>query len=137
MINAEELLHTIANATMLEYFTRVQTLIPDNAVDIKSAIEITELLIVEHVEVVVDIHHPRRGDLEIELLGPTGTHSQLTTLHYDTHADYANWTLMSLAHWDETSIGEWMLTIRDKNPHHTGVWISWRLRVWGTQLNPY
>lgn len=135
VILAEELKQFVGNITVLEYDISVQKIIPDNyASGIISTIEIPELIIVEHVEVTVDILHTRRGDLEIELSGSTGTRSFLTTLHNDIGHNYPNWTLMSMAHWDEPSIGAWSLTVKDSRLSHEGWWNSWKLRIWGTKI---
>ena len=63
-------------------------------------------------------HHPRRGDIMIELTSPQGTTSTLLPYRkYDFINDegYDNWPFMSLHHWSENPYGEWVLTISFKS----------------------
>ena len=55
----------------------------------------------EHVTVTVNIEHPRRGDVIIDLVSPHGTVSNLATsrIHDGSTQGFQNWTLMSVKHW--------------------------------------
>ena len=50
---------------------------------------------VEHVTLAANITHPYRGDIEIEVLSPSGTTSRLMESHQDGGANYLDWTFMS------------------------------------------
>ncbi|CAG8818604.1 30576_t:CDS:2, partial [Racocetra persica] len=88
----------------------------------------------EHITVTINIDHTRRGDIEVDLISPYGTVSHLgATRRYDEHkGGLTNWTFMSVIHWDESPIGEWVIQVRDRqNPEHTGTFNDWMLKLWG------
>ena len=76
-------------------------------------ITVTDDLAIESVDVVVDISHDYRGELEIVLVSPSGKESWLAEERSDSGDDYDNWTFNTVHHWDESSLGEWQLRIRD------------------------
>lgn len=55
----------------------------------------------EHVTVIMNINHTRRGDLSVDLLSPAGIVSHLSTprIPDERRAGYSNWEFMSVAHW--------------------------------------
>ena len=56
--------------------------------------------------------HPRRGDIKIELVSPSGTTSVLLPYrNYDFINDvgYDNWPFMSVHFWGENPVGDWTL----------------------------
>ena len=62
--------------------------------------------------------HPRRGDIKIELVSPSGTTSVLLPYrNYDFVNDvgYDNWPFMSVHFWGEKPVGEWTLHITYKS----------------------
>lgn len=71
---------------------------------------------VEHVRVRVDITHPRRRDLRVELTSPSGMVSVLATEASGTAYRGADlvWTLMSVRHWGENAAGTWTLRVADR-----------------------
>lgn len=86
----------------------------------------------ESVELVVDISHADRGDLEIILESPSGYSSTLAEEHGDTDADYSNWMFSSVHHWDESSLGNWTLRVRDPvSNNNGGTMNSWELILHG------
>jgi len=105
--------------------------IPDNnatGVTATASFATDPLLRVEHVEVLVRISHPNRGDLDIQLISPSGVVSQLATpepadngaLSWPSGATipaasrgYLGWTFSSLRHWGENSHGDWRVVVRD------------------------
>ena len=96
---------------------------------------------VEHVRVVVDITHPRRRDLRVELTSPSGTVSVLTTQASGAAYTGANlfWTLMSVRHWGEDAAGTWTLRVADRlSGASTGTRVSATptLEVFGTSTVP-
>ena len=63
-------------------------------------------------EVLTDKGPPRRGDVEIELVSPSGTRSTLLLYRdYDfiNTEGYHNWPFMSVHFWGESPIGSWTL----------------------------
>jgi len=96
---------------------------------------------IEHVRVSVDITHPRRRDLRLELTSPSGTVSVLTTQAAGTAFTGANlvWTLMSVRHWGENAAGTWTLRVADRlSGASTGTRVSNTptLQVYGTSTVP-
>ena len=71
---------------------------------------------VEHVRVSVNVTHPRRRDLRVELTSPSGTVSVLTTQAAGAAYTGTNlvWTLMSVRHWGENAAGTWALRVADR-----------------------
>lgn len=95
---------------------------------------VPETMNLEHVELVLDASHPRRGDLEIVLTSPKGTVSVLAEQRRsDWKQDYTSWKFMSLRHWGESSRGTWKLRVTDRGWLQTGVLRSWRLILHGTE----
>ncbi|MCX7826477.1 MAG: S8 family serine peptidase, partial [Verrucomicrobiae bacterium] len=86
---------------------------------------------VEHVEVTVNITHPRRGDLVITLTSPGGMQSRLAELRTDNAANY-NWTFMTTRHWGESSRGIWSLQVADRAAGQTGTVTACTVRIYGT-----
>ena len=110
--------------------------IPDNsAPGITETTQVPDSIKIEHVEVIVDIDHSYRGDLEIILTSPAGTQSILSEKHEDNGNDWNNWMFTSVHHWDEDSFGEWTLSIEDQGNGDTGTLLDWELNIYGTELN--
>ncbi len=68
---------------------------------------------VEHVEVTVDLAHPRLSDLEIDVISPSGTVSPLLERGAVWSADTLRWTFMTVWNWGEEAKGDWKVAIRD------------------------
>ena len=114
----------------------VDTVIPDNnGEDLTSTIGITEDIDIEWAEVVFDAEHTQRGDLEITLTSPDGTESILAETHRDPNKNYDRYVFTSTRHWDESSLGDWTLSVADNTTGETGTWNSWQLNLYGTDLN--
>ncbi|XP_029937935.1 proprotein convertase subtilisin/kexin type 6 [Myripristis murdjan] len=93
----------------------------------------------EHVVVKVLIVHPRRGDLEISLISPSGTRSQLLAkrLFDNSNEGFRNWEFMTVHCWGERAEGTWTLEITDspsqlRNPGVLGKLKEWTLTLYGT-----
>jgi len=86
--------------------------------------------IVEHVEILVDISHAHRGQLNIQLTSPQGTISTLAETHGDNNPDYAGWKFMTIRNWGENSQGTWQLTITDGSSGTTGTLNAWQLKIY-------
>uniref|UniRef100_A0A8D3CBS1 P/Homo B domain-containing protein n=1 Tax=Scophthalmus maximus TaxID=52904 RepID=A0A8D3CBS1_SCOMX len=98
----------------------------------------------EHVVVKVMIIHPRRGDLEINLISPSGTRSQLLAkrLFDSSNEGFRNWEFMTVHFWGERAAGTWTLEITDtpskpRNPEVLGNLKEWTLILYGTSQHPY
>ena len=62
-------------------------------------------LSLESVDVIVDINHTYRGDLDIVLQSPDGTESWLAVSNGDSNDDYSDWLFNTVHHWGESSLG--------------------------------
>uniref|UniRef100_W5N9Q8 Proprotein convertase subtilisin/kexin type 6 n=1 Tax=Lepisosteus oculatus TaxID=7918 RepID=W5N9Q8_LEPOC len=100
----------------------------------------------EHVVVRVLIVHPRRGDLQINLISPAGTRSQLlakrSRLFDNSNEGFRNWEFMTVHCWGEKAEGQWTLEILDspsqlRNPEVLGKLKEWTLILYGTSEHPY
>ena len=82
----------------------------------------------ESVDVLVDISHTSRGNLDIVLESPSGHQSWLAEEHTDGGDDYSNWMFGTVQHWDESSNGNWTLKIRDSvSDSNSGTVNSWQV----------
>lgn len=89
--------------------------------------------VVEHVELVFVATHPRRGDLDITLLSPSGTYSNLAEIHGDSNANY-NWKFGSIVCWGENPTGTWILKVKDSRMSG-GTITGYTLNVFGHLVN--
>lgn len=87
--------------------------IPDTCQPVEVAFTNSKLMRLEHVTVTVDIDHAYRGDLEIELVAPSGMSSLLARARNDAGAHYPDWTFMTVRHWGESGQGVWRLRFTD------------------------
>jgi subtilisin-like proprotein convertase family protein/subtilisin family serine protease len=94
-------------------------------------VEIPVNLQLESIDIVVDISHPNRGDLDIVLRSPSGKESWLAEEHSDPSNDYSNWMFGTVHHWDEPSIGNWTLKIRDSVGSNSGTLNFWEMIIHG------
>lgn len=110
--------------------------IPDGTnVAITDTIQISQDLQLESVDVIVDIDHNSRGDLEIKLTSPSGTESVLATEHNDNGNNYNNWMFSTVHFWDEGSVGNWTLSVEDKDSGTSGTIDDWELILHGIEIN--
>uniref|UniRef100_A0A8B9LTK8 Proprotein convertase subtilisin/kexin type 6 n=1 Tax=Astyanax mexicanus TaxID=7994 RepID=A0A8B9LTK8_ASTMX len=103
-----------------------------------------QVVYLEHVVVRVLINHPRRGDLEISLISPSGTRSQLLAkrLFDNSNEGFRNWEFMTVHCWGEKAEGTWTLEISEspsqlRNPEILGKLKEWTLILHGTAEHPY
>lgn len=112
--------------------------IPDNDDNwTERTLEIFDDLKIEHVEVAIDATHTYRGDIELELVSPSGTTSVLATRHTDPNDHYDSYVFTSVRHWDEMSAGTWTLRVRDTIDPDQGTLNSWTLTIHGTAPIPF
>lgn len=81
---------------------------------------ITEPLLTEHVQVLLDASHALRGDLRVTLLSPMGTRSVLHRLGPDISSFDGVWTFMTTHHFYESPVGTWRLFVSDEVQGATG-----------------
>ncbi|KAK7912948.1 hypothetical protein WMY93_013159 [Mugilogobius chulae] len=100
--------------------------------------------VLEHVVVSVLLTHPRRGDLHISLISPSGTRTQLLAkrLYDSSNQGFRNWEFMSVHFWGEKAEGSWTLEIKDspsklRNTEVLGNLKEWSLTLYGTSEDPY
>ncbi|KAF7311443.1 PHOMO B domain-containing protein [Mycena kentingensis (nom. inval.)] len=93
----------------------------------------------EHITVRVWIDHARRGDVRIELRSPGGITSVLAEPRkYDAaKTGFPGWTMMSVKHWGEDPVGDWLITVSDvADPEHRGKFLGWDMVLWGSAIDP-
>ncbi|XP_013360512.1 PREDICTED: proprotein convertase subtilisin/kexin type 4 [Chinchilla lanigera] len=89
----------------------------------------------EHVQVQLSLSYSRRGDLEISLTSPMGTHSTLVDIRPldNSSQGYHDWTFMSTHFWDENPQGLWALGLWNKGFYfNTGMLHRCTLLLYGT-----
>ncbi|CAL8087295.1 unnamed protein product [Orchesella dallaii] len=91
----------------------------------------------EHVQAKVTLTSGRRGDLQIFLVSPSGTRSQLLAhrRHDLNRAGFTDWPFMTVHSWGESPIGKWTLEIHNEG-RYTGKLQTWTLIAHGIPLNP-
>lgn len=115
--------------------------IPDNnANGISDAVSITQNISVEFVEIYFTANdHTYWGDLDIELISPSGTVSKLATKHYLTNAygsqRYDNWLFGDVRHMGESSQGTWTLKVKDLWAGDVGTLQNWGIKIYGTEIS--
>jgi subtilisin-like proprotein convertase family protein len=112
----------------------VSAAIPARA-PLSTTVRVADSFPVEHVEVIVNIQHPSRGQLDIALISPSGTVSTLMAGRARDHgANYRNWRLMSVRHWGEDAAGTWTLRVTDREGDDlSGSLKDWTLVIHGSK----
>ena len=112
------------------------TTIPSNSASwTEFTTSVTDDMQIESVDVIVDIDHPSRGNLEIVLVSPDGTESWLAEEHSDSNSDYSNWMFNTVQHWDEGALGTWTLKVRDDTAGTAGTLNSWEMILHGIDID--
>tara|TARA_B110000444_G_scaffold103036_1_gene97301 strand:+ start:30544 stop:33942 length:3399 start_codon:yes stop_codon:yes gene_type:complete len=110
--------------------------IPDNSeTSVYANTTVTDAIQVENIDIVIDLPHSFRGDMEIILTSPSGHQSVLAEKHDDDGNNYNNWRFGTVQHWGEDSRGEWSLSLQDQGNQDVGTLDEWELIIHGTQLN--
>jgi subtilisin-like proprotein convertase family protein/subtilisin family serine protease len=129
--------------------------IPDGvAQGVSSSVTFTGGIHVERAEVVLNITHPQRGDIQVILTSPNGTRSILQatrsfkTANGDTtfdgtlnatgtitpNANYTNWSTTTVQDWGQSSAGTWTVTVADGDFNgQVGTFDSFQLNLYGSQ----
>jgi subtilisin family serine protease len=119
--------------------------IPDgNATGVEAKAAISQNIILEKAEVILNANHSDWGDLTVKLISPDGTESILANTTPDNPnsnnselaPDSPQWKFTSVRHWGELSKGEWKLQVIDKNNNQfKGSWNTWQLNLYGVELD--
>ncbi|HEX7447075.1 MAG TPA: S8 family peptidase, partial [Pirellulales bacterium] len=134
----------------------VNQAIPDGvAQGVAVPITITGNMHVEHAEVVLNITHPQRGDIEVILTSPNGTRSvlqQVRSFHPTTggdttfdgyfdakgnliaNANYVNYATSTVQDWGQNATGTWTISVSDRDANGiVGTFDSATLNLYGSQ----
>merc|ERR1712115_352418 len=65
----------------------------------------------EHVQAIINVQHPQRGQLEALLVSPSGTKSHILSPRPKDKSDkgFHDWSLLTVESWGETAPGSWYL----------------------------
>jgi subtilisin-like proprotein convertase family protein len=111
--------------------------IPENSpVGVTSTITITDARAIEQLFVRVDVEHPSRGDLRVELTAPDGTvillHQLSSARTPNIHVSYGL-TAVPFESLDvlrgRSAAGVWTLFVADRRPRDAGSFQSWGLEI--------
>ncbi|MEM7628456.1 MAG: S8 family peptidase [Planctomycetota bacterium] len=110
------------------------TPVPDNnSTGISESVTISEDITIESVELIVNINTTYRGDLDIFLVAPSGTESQVSRGNRNDPNDNLNdYVFTSLRHWGESSAGEWTIRVADRANQDTATLVDFEIRAYGT-----
>ena len=101
----------------------------DDAVGVNRAMEFASSCVtVESIQLRVEIVHPYRGDIELELTAPSGEKEKLLTASDDSTPDIFATFDSSLAI-GESAEGEWVLNVSDVGPQDLGTLQYWSLGI--------
>lgn len=116
------------------YSKDVNLSIPDNnSTGVSVSINVDENISIEYVNAWVSIpDHPFPGDLEIDLISPSGTVSKLSYGgKYYVDGTLDNKRYGSNKFLGEYSKGQWKLVVKDLNPGNTGTLTNFSLKIYG------
>jgi len=126
-----------AQTTFVAAQSNLNIAIPDNSTNgvVVSVPVSGSNMRLEHVNLLVDIQHPIRGDLEVFLTAPSGMTSVLAVPRNDFNPDYAGWTFLSVHNWGELADGSWTVRVNDRRQGNGGILNTVRLEFLGTYTN--
>ncbi len=142
LIDADEFTRLAAQASSVSEpaeanvaLTAVNTAIPDNTGTLTHTFTVSATTPLEEVEVMLDITHPYRGDLEATLRSPAGTTSRLFSRGSDDGDNIQNWWFTLNAFWGENPAGTWTITVHDGATGDAGAWVSFQAKMRMGTLN--
>lgn len=99
----------------------------------------SDMQTLEHVSVTVTMAHPRRGNVEIRLVCPSGMSSLIgarRSLDVDT-TGFTDWTFSTVRCWGERAEGQYRLQVTDhkESTLSSGVLKQWKLTLYGSSLS--
>ena len=110
----------------------LNTDIPDTKIGVQLTIDFLDAFVVEWVELTFDSDHPYAGDLEIVLVSPSGTRTQIITpneLRSNTYS--GGFRFSSAAFMGENSNGRWTIEVIDQLESDSGKINSVQLKMYG------
>ncbi|MDG1894399.1 MAG: S8 family serine peptidase [Fuerstiella sp.] len=97
----------------------------------------SDAISIEHVQVIFNATHTANvGQLDVVLTSPSGTQSILAKTRGGEGATaYSDWSFTSARHWDESSAGDWTVTVTDNVANSTGNFGSFEINFFGRVLD--
>lgn len=91
----------------------------------------------EHITVTVDAEAEIRGQVNIDLVSPSGMISNLAVIRErDVSMEgFKNWSFMTVAHWGENGIGEWKLRVKTTREGNKIKLNHWKLKLFGESID--
>ncbi len=120
--------------------SELNQLIPDGTGQVIDNITMSKDYTVEYVDVIVDIEHADIGDLTMTLTSPQGTKSILSETHdcqsecgvaVQCSSAFNRWSFGVARHLEESSLGEWQLSVVDEKSGTQGEIKYWQLKIYG------
>ncbi|WP_029456991.1 S8 family serine peptidase, partial [Solidesulfovibrio alcoholivorans] len=112
----------------------VDAVLPDGAGSVSATIAMPVGVSVERAEVVLDLGAQDASDLVITLTSPSGTQSLLLDAPGTSEPYPANFSLTSTHFLGEPSLGNWTVTVADRNADGDSVsFDGWTLRLYGAE----
>ena len=88
---------------------------------------------VEHVEVLVNATHAKRGDLSFVITSPSGYTTTAASRPNDANADFADYLFTSPHFWGESASGVWKVSVIDNRANGSvGSLASVKIKVYGS-----
>lgn len=95
--------------------------------------EAADKLRVEHVELIVNVKHKNRGDLQFTIQSPSGFQATALPRKPDDNADFTDYMFTSPRFWGESGQGVWKVIVTDKVGNEvSGSLVDAKLKVYGT-----
>lgn len=122
--------------TLFQSSDRAVAIPENNSAGLSSFLEVTDKGVIRKIYVRVDIAHPFRGDLRIDLIGPDGTTVNLQQPSLERGTDlHATFGLtaepaepLSVFH-GRPAQGQWTLVVRDVRSLDRGTLLSWAVLI--------
>jgi len=110
----------------------LNTQIPDNQSLVSELLNFSSSYTIEWVELTFSSDHTRVGDLEIRLISPSGTSTQLILPNDLTGSLYINgFRFSSAAFIGENSLGNWRVDVIDRSTGGSGQITALNLKIYG------
>lgn len=96
-----------------------------------------DVAFLEHVQAHVTLVASRRGDVQLFLVSPAGTRSQLLARrpHDSSRAGFNDWPFLTVFNWGENPIGTWELEVQNDGRYQVDL-RAWAMSFLGTATNP-
>jgi subtilisin-like proprotein convertase family protein len=105
--------------------------IGESGTPVVRTVTVTQPVIVEEVELVMNVEHTWIGDLRIILTSPSGMQSLLSEVRSDPQDNLVRYTFMTRRSWGEWAAGNWKIQISDHYPSDEGRWFDFTLNIHG------